>query len=127
MKALPSLLLAAGVNAALSLVTAPAMADGDKAEPAAKEAVKGPNCLQLHTIDRTEVVDDYTILFHLKDNKTYVSRLPFRCHGLKFERGFAYSTSIPQICGNVDFITVVRRGTTCPLGTFEEYTPPAKK
>lgn len=108
---------------ALGLTTAALAADEQKA---AAPAAKGPDCLQLHMIDRTEVLDDYTILFHMKGKKTYVSKLPFRCHGLKFERGFAYSTSIPQICGNVDFITVIRRGNSCPLGPFEEYTPPAK-
>jgi hypothetical protein len=126
MKTLPSLLFAATLGLAAVPALAAAQEPAAPAKDAAQEAVKGPDCLQLHMIDRTEVIDDYTILFHMKGKKTYVSKLPFRCHGLKFERGFAYSTSIPQICGNVDFITVIRRGNTCPLGPFEEYTPPAK-
>ncbi len=85
----------------------------------------GPDCLELYQIDHTEILDDYTILFHMKGDKTYISKLPHRCFGLKFEQGYAYSTSIPKICGKVDFITVIRRGNACPLGTFHEYIKPA--
>jgi len=88
-----------------------------------KELVRGPDCLDLVRIQRTEIVDDRTILFHMRGRQTYVSHLPHRCHGLRFERGFVYSTSIPRICGNVDFITVIRRGNSCALGPFYVYEP----
>ncbi|MBW7837447.1 MAG: hypothetical protein H3C28_12525 [Sphingomonadales bacterium] len=119
------LTLAAFAAVAVGAATA-ALAD-EKAAPANNPDETAPACLQLYQIDRTEVVDDYTLLFHMKGGKTYVSKFPYRCHGLKFERGFAYSTSIPQICGNVDFITVIRRGNACPLGPFQLYTPEPKK
>lgn len=94
-------------------------ADAPEPNPAIGE--KGPDCLALQRIDRTEILDDSTILFHMKGKTTYISQLPYRCHGLKFERGFAYSTSIANICGNVDTITVLRRGNSCALGPFYEY------
>lgn len=99
-----------------------AQADGNPdAESNPAIGKKGPDCIELHRIDRTEILDDSTILFHMKGKTTYISELPYRCHGLKFERGYAYSTSISNICGNVDTITVLRRGNACALGPFYEY------
>lgn len=108
-----------------------ASASGQKpAAPAATPdptvGAPGPDCLELYQIDHTEILDDNTILFHMKGKKTYVSKLPYRCHGLKFEDGFAYTTSITKICGKVDIIKVLRRGNSCPLGAFYEYVKPEK-
>ncbi len=121
-------IMVAGTAYAAGTATAPAQGQDEarnqgeqqeKVDPAIGE--KGPDCLELHRIDRTEILDDYTILFHMKGKTTYVSKLPYRCHGLKFERGYSYSTSISKICGNTDFITVLRRGNSCALGPFHVY------
>lgn len=105
---------------------APTAANPDKPMTDPTIGKKGPDCLDLHMIDHTEVLDDSTILFHMKGKKTYISKLPYRCHGLKFEEGFSYSTSINKICGNVDTIKVLRRGNSCALGPFHEYIAPPK-
>ncbi|MDB5366395.1 MAG: hypothetical protein JWM77_2322 [Rhodospirillales bacterium] len=81
---------------------------------------EGMVCLQLSSIDHTQVVDDRTILFHMRDRTTYRNVLPATCAGLKFEDGFSYATSINQLCSNVEIIRVLRRGTTCGLGAFEK-------
>jgi hypothetical protein len=84
---------------------------------------EGMVCLQLSSIEHTEVVDDRTILFHMRDGSHYRNVLPARCPGLKFEDGFSYATSIDQLCSNVEIIRVLRRGTSCGLGAFEKLGP----
>lgn len=127
---LGTLVTSVAFSVALSTVAFSTFADEKKpAEPAAPDptvGAPGPDCLELYQIDHTEIVDDSTILFHMKGKKTYISKLPYRCHGLKFEDGFAYSTSISKICGKVDIIKVLRRGNTCALGAFHEYIKPEK-
>lgn len=92
---------------------------------------KTENCVQLHRIDSTEVLDDKTILFHMIGNQTYRNDLPYACPSLGFEERFAYKTSINQLC-NVDIITVLQsgaglhRGASCGLGTFTELTEKPK-
>ena len=81
-------------------------------------------CLRLASIDHTEVVDDTTILFHMKNGDVYRNKLPYRCPGLRRERAFMYRTSLNQLC-NVDIITVLSDigfgftpGASCGLGMF---------
>lgn len=129
LRTLISALAIMATGAAFATGTAIAQDNGQDSGNAGKEAVKtdpaigpkGPDCIDLHRIDHTQILDDYTILFHMKGKTTYVSKLPYRCHGLKFERGYSYSTSIAKICGNTDFITVLRRGNSCALGPFHVY------
>jgi hypothetical protein len=87
---------------------------------------QGMVCLQLNAIDHTQVVDDQTILFHMRDRTVYRNVLPAKCAGLKFEDGFSYTTSINQLCSNVEIIRVLRRGTSCGLGAFEKLDPTPK-
>ncbi|MEJ8566084.1 DUF6491 family protein [Elongatibacter sediminis] len=90
------------------------------------EYVSGPpeQCIRLQRIDRTEVLDDYSILFHMKGGDIYLNRLPHRCPGLAFRDSFMYRTSLNQLC-NVDIITVLDNmgfgfspGASCGLGLF---------
>jgi hypothetical protein len=97
------------------LVTAASAAD-------MKPGKEGMTCLNLSNIQETKVVSDEAILFRTRDGKFYVNELPNKCSGLKFEDGFAYSTSIAQLCDNVEIITVLRRGNSCGLGKFTEVT-----
>lgn len=83
---------------------------------------EGMTCLNLTNIQQTKVVSDSAILFRMRDGKYYVNQLPNKCSGLKFEDGFAYSTSIAQLCDNVEIITVLRRGNSCGLGKFTAVT-----
>lgn len=85
-------------------------------------AKEGMTCLNLSNIQQTKVISDSAILFRTRDSKYYVNELPNKCSGLKFEDGFAYSTSIAQLCDNVEIITVLRRGNSCGLGKFTEVT-----
>lgn len=79
-------------------------------------------CLRLRTIRRTDALDDYTILFHMRGGKVYKNSLPHRCFGLGFHRSFSYSVSTGVLCG-IDIIQVLDQsgmGAVCGLGDFEE-------
>jgi hypothetical protein len=90
------------------------------------------NCLQLSQIRQTDVRNDRTIDFTLRDGSVWRSTLPFRCPQLGFERAFSYQTSISQLCRQ-DLITVIQqtgnqRGASCGLGEFQRQPrPPSKR
>ncbi|HEY8518708.1 MAG TPA: DUF6491 family protein [Gammaproteobacteria bacterium] len=81
-------------------------------------------CLTVSRIDRTEVFDDRTIVFHLRGREAYRNYLPRRCPGLDRSRRFMYQVTSNRLC-DIDTITVLEqfgtrleRGFTCPLGQF---------
>jgi hypothetical protein len=83
------------------------------------------NCVSLSQVDRTEVIDDTTILFYMRGNRIYRNVLPHRCPGLNREQAFMYRVTTSQLC-NVDVITVLDRigagfmpGASCGLGKFQ--------
>ena len=88
------------------------------------------DCIDLIRIDRSEVLDDQTILFHMKGGKIWKNTLPYKCPRLGFEKAFSHKTSINRLC-SIDTITVLDTtaripGASCGLGKFEAYTPPPK-
>ena len=83
-------------------------------------------CIQLSRIKDLDIIDDQTILFRMLNNKIWKNTLPYRCHGLSFEKGIMYRTSLDMLC-NVDIITVLNYGTKCGLGMFEPYDKTAEK
>ncbi|MGD8341663.1 MAG: DUF6491 family protein [Gammaproteobacteria bacterium] len=94
-----------------------AMAQGTEGAPA--------RCVQVSRIDRTEVIDDRTIVFYMRGRTIYVNRLDRACPGLDRGNPFSYRTSTSRIC-SADSITVLEntafglsRGFTCGLGEFE--------
>jgi hypothetical protein len=83
-------------------------------------------CVSLQRIWRTDIIDSSNIVFYMRDRTIFLNTLPHKCPGLRSHDGFAYKTSINQLC-NVDTITVIRggnpsspaaRGSTCGLGMF---------
>jgi hypothetical protein len=88
------------------------------------------NCVQISQIRSTQVIDDQTIDFRMRNGTLFRNTLPNRCPALGFERAFSYRTSINQLC-NVDIITVVVQGggpqigASCGLGTFVPVKPQA--
>lgn len=101
----------------------PALAqDGDAVAP----AEGGPErCITLNRVQRTEVIDDRTLIFHMRGgDEIYLNYLERECPGLKREGRFMYSPTGNRLC-NVDNITVLEqwgfgltRGFTCSLGDF---------
>ena len=80
-------------------------------------------CINRFRLGRTEVLNDYTILFHMKGGKTYKSELPFRCYLLGSERRFSYTLSSALLCSDT-IITIFSVGggikASCGIGDFEE-------
>ena len=106
-----------------------ALAAGCVSEPkttAATQPGGGSGCLQTFRVDYTDILDDRTILYHMKDGKVWRNSLPFACPSLKNEGGFAYAAESPDICSNEGSIRVLRSGIVCQLGAFTLEPPPAK-
>jgi len=109
-------------TAALACVVAPAVAKPrpDNFVPAGKPI----DCLNIQSIQNTDVRDDRTIDFIMNGRKIYRNVLPHSCPSLGAERRFMYKTSLSQLC-SVDVITVLysspdlMRGASCGLGKFQ--------
>lgn len=85
-------------------------------------------CVTLTSISKTDIIDEQTVLFYMRDGTIYENRLPRRCPGLRSRRAFTYKTSLPQLC-QLDMITVLynqgfgfSEGATCGLGRFHPIT-----
>ncbi len=85
-----------------------------------------PICLSTIRIDHTDVPDDSTILFTMRDGSVYRNHLPSRCTGLSLDtRGFTYAP-IPgsdEICSSLVTIRLNTTGAVCILGAFEKIKP----
>ena len=96
---------------------APALADEAPEEG-------GERCVNMRTVSSTEVIDDQTILFYMRNGVIYRNYLPRRCSGLAREQRFSYSTTVSRLC-DIDTITVLYNqgvglssGASCGLGKF---------
>lgn len=85
-------------------------------------------CIRLQSIDRTDVIDDYNILFYMRGPDIYHVRLPYRCPGLRMADSFMYSTSLNVLC-DLDIIRPLRNfggglrpGAGCGMGRFTPIT-----
>ncbi len=86
-------------------------------------------CINTVRIDRTEVIDDRTVVFYLNGGDIYVNRLPHRCPGLRSRQAFMYKTTTSTLC-SIDTIRVLdsfggglRPGIGCGLGEFHPVSP----
>ena len=98
--------------AALMLPAAPALALDENGKPV---------CLEINRIDHTEVLNDHQILFYMYGNKVWLNTLTNRCTTLTRQDGFAWDSSLPKYCENVELIRVLRSGQVCQLGAFTPY------
>ena len=84
------------------------------------------SCVLRSNIRSTDVFDDQTIDFVMRNGDIYRNNLPSKCSGLGFEEAFSYKTSTNRRC-NVDIIRVLdttagrldTRGA-CGLGKFQQ-------
>ncbi len=80
------------------------------------------NCVTRFLIDDIEVLNDFTILFHMTNRKVFKNELPYRCFRLGTEKRFAYTLTSSLLCDD-NIITVFSTGpftSSCALGEFEE-------
>lgn len=92
------------------------------------DAVADKTCVPLRSIDRTDVIDDYNIVFYMRGRDIYHVRLPNRCPGLRIADSFMYSTSLSVLC-DLDIIRPLRNfggsfspGAACGMGRFTPIT-----
>lgn len=81
------------------------------------------SCLNLNQVRRTEILDDETILFHMRNRGIKKVSLAFGCPSLKFYGSFSYKVFSNRLCARVDSI-VTRSGSHCPIADIEDYEAP---
>jgi len=79
-------------------------------------AVAEPTCLEASLVDSTGVIDDRTILFHMRNGTVWKNTLRQSCANLKFRRGFSEVVRSGVICANKQIISVLGTKNTCQLG-----------
>jgi hypothetical protein len=106
-----------------------AQAGNDEAAAAAEDIDREPvKCISPTRIDRTEIIDERTVLFYMRGNDIYRNQLPRDCPQLVREKRFSYELATNRLC-DVDVITVLefwgtelRKGVSCGLGLFYPIT-----
>lgn len=87
-------------------------------------ATAAPICLRSYQIFRTDIPDDSTILFIMRDRTVYKNILTAPCTGLRLDtRGFTYEPTNPatdEICSNLVTIRTNTLHNVCELGTFTQ-------
>jgi hypothetical protein len=96
-----------------------------KPPPEVRAVGEAKDCVNLRSIQSTNIVDDRTIDFKIAGGKTLRNVLPYNCPSLKFSDSFSYKTSLNQLC-SVDVIRVLNNfggglneGPACGLGKFQ--------
>ena len=74
-------------------------------------------CLNVMQIQRTEVPDDRTIIFHMRDGKIWRNALKTVCPMLKTSP-YSQILNGDLVCSNQQFIHVLMTGNDCVLGDF---------
>ncbi|MFK7732819.1 MAG: DUF6491 family protein [Pseudomonadales bacterium] len=84
----------------------------------------GERCINLRRLDRSEVISNQSIIFHMRGDQIFVNRLRFRCPGLSRRDTIMFETRSSRLC-NLDQVTVLNefggrfmRGASCGLGSF---------
>jgi len=84
------------------------------------------DCIPVQRVDRTEVLDNRSIVFHMRGREAFLNQLERDCPGLDREKRFMYEVKSAQLC-TVDTISVLEdwgvglaKGFTCPLGPFQK-------
>lgn len=88
------------------------------------DASESERCISLRRLDRTEVLSNQSIVFHMRGDKTFINNLRFRCPGLSARDAVMFDSRGSQLC-NLDQVTVLDslggrfvRGARCGLGHF---------
>lgn len=113
-----------------SLLALPAFAqDGEETAAAADDFNREPvDCVTASRIERTQVIDERTILFYMRGGEIYRNQLSVNCRPLLREKSFSYDLRTNRLC-DIDVITVIehmgstlREGVSCGLGKFYPVT-----
>jgi hypothetical protein len=103
--------LAAGIALALASASAPVLAQSP-GEP-------GSVCLEPNQIRSTQVKDDKTIIFQMRNGDVWENTLVARCPGLKaFGQGIAQMVTNNRICSFQQRFVSAITGQFCRMGSF---------
>jgi nanoRNase/pAp phosphatase (c-di-AMP/oligoRNAs hydrolase) len=87
-------------------------------------------CLPSYNIDHTDIPNDSTIIFTMRDRSVWKNTLTYPCIGLRLDtRGFTYEATDPgsdTICSNLVTIHTNTDHNVCELGAFTKVTGPAR-
>ncbi|MFZ5609977.1 MAG: hypothetical protein ACOY99_10245 [Pseudomonadota bacterium] len=117
----------AGFLLGLTLLMPGGRAKGQDADPALaqesgdEDGERRPACLWMPAVRDSDVIDNFTVLFRMRDKRVYRMTLSFECYGLKFDGIFYYDISGLRLC-KTDSITA-RSGFSCPIESFELVPP----
>ncbi len=79
-------------------------------------------CLYVPNIEQTEILDNSTVLYHMRGHEVYRVKMLTPCFGLKDESdGFTYvqdSLSTENLCANQATIRLNSLHSICQLGDF---------
>ena len=81
-------------------------------------------CLNASDIEYTQTPDDQTIVYHLRNGRTWKNTLKAPCPQLQFEHAFTEVVRASQICANHQMIRVQNTGSICALGDFTLVSAP---
>jgi hypothetical protein len=116
---LPMIILAASLGSCTTL-NQPGSVENASARPV---------CLASYNIDHTDIPNDSTILFTMRDRTVWKNTLTSPCFGLKLDtRGFTYEPTDPgsdTICSNLVTIHTNTFHNVCLLGEFSKINGPA--
>ena len=82
-------------------------------------------CLNLHEIQSTQVPNDRTIIFHMRDGKVWQNRLRTVCPRLSVSPWTQVIHGPDVVCSNEQFIHVTQTGDNCVLGDFMPFADPS--
>jgi hypothetical protein len=102
-----------------------AMLPGGAGAESSGAATPGPACLQASSVDSTGVIDEKTILFHMRNGTVWKNTLRQSCPNLKFQRGFSEIVRGGEICANKQIISVLGTRNPCQLGAFTLVSKPS--
>ena len=99
----------------MPLLLLPGLAQAAKQDPKTQ-------CLFVPDIRQTQIVDDNTIIYHMRDRSQYRVNMLTRCFGLKDEPdGYTFvqdSLATEQLCANQATIRLNSLRSICQLGDF---------
>ena len=101
------------------LLASSASADAQPAAPRQANV-----CLNVSDIRRSEVPDDRTIIFHMRDGKVWRNSLKTVCPMLKTSPFTQVLRSGDLMCANQQIIRVMQTGNDCVLGEFTPVAAP---
>jgi len=84
-------------------------------------------CLNLHDIQSTQVPNDRTIIFHMRDGKVWQNRLRTVCPMLSVSPWTQVIHGPDVVCSNEQFIHVTQTGDNCVLGDFTPLAEPSRR